>query len=397
MNNIKYQLASNSWNIEEHDAIKKVLLSEKLTMGSEVKKFEDQISEFHGVKHAIMVNSGSSANLIGASAMTYVRAKNFKPIAKRGVVIAPAVSWSTTYFPFIQLGYEIVLVDVDENFNISIAELEKYLDDRCVGIISVNLLGVSADNEKLQKICKERNLFLFEDNCESFGAKLSDKVCGSFGDVGTLSFFFSHHLQTMEGGMILTDCDNIANYARSLRAHGWVRDGNYDALIAESEMDEFDSLFKFILPGYCVRPLEMSGAVGQVQLKKWDQQCYHRQANAELFQARAKNASYLTWQKSIGSPTWFGFGCIFNDIDKNKRLDLFKYLKSVGIESRPIVAGNFANQPVCKSLGIVSAGDLKQANRIDNSGMFFGNDGIELSNQIDYLFDKLDTFFTDMN
>ena len=175
-------------------------------------------------------------------------------------------------------------------------------------------------------LCKDNNLFLFEDNCESFGATLSQRMCGSFGDVGTLSFFFSHHLQTMEGGMVLTNCYDTANYARSLRAHGWIRDGSYEDLMQEDDVDEFDRLFKFVLPGYCIRPLEMSGAVGQVQLKKWDSQCKYRQDNAAYFHDKASGVPYLKCQQSIGKQTWFGFGCIFN-IDRVERLRLFKYLK----------------------------------------------------------------------
>jgi CDP-6-deoxy-D-xylo-4-hexulose-3-dehydrase len=388
----EYPLAQSSWGAEEKQAIQRVLSSGRFTMGSEVEKFESQLSDFHKTKHAIMVNSGSSANLISATALTFHQEGSPRIGVKRGYVIAPAVSWSTTYFPFSQLGYKIKLVDVDESFNIDVSKVKKYIDKDCRGIITVNILGVPARNNELKAIADKYKIFLFEDNCESFGAKLNKKLCGTFGHTGTLSFFFSHHLQTMEGGAILTDNDDIANLCRSLRAHGWTRDGDYKSLIKKEAIDEFYDQFKFVLPGYAVRPLEMSGAIGQSQLKKWPKQLKGRLNNAKIFQELCSKKSYIQPQKEIGESSWFGFGGLFS-LSRQERLKLWKFLSSKGIESRPIISGNFFNQPVSKYLDIEKLDKLVNADKIHESGMFFGNQEKDLSQEIEYLFKNLDAFF----
>jgi CDP-6-deoxy-D-xylo-4-hexulose-3-dehydrase len=393
---MKYSLSSSGWDSNEIEAINHVIKSDRFTMGKQVQKFEKKIAEFHNCKHAVMLNSGSSANLVAATAIT-LKKQSYKDkfFKERGVVLAPAVSWSTTYFPLAQLGYKILLIDVDSSFNIDVSILksvsQKY---KLVGLISVNLLGVSANQEEILSFCKENNIFYIEDNCESFGAKLNEKFCGTFGDVGTLSFFYSHHLQTMEGGMLLTNCDEIANISKSVRAHGWTRDGDYSKIMTGFDYDECDELFKFILPGYCLRPLEFSGAIGCVQLQKWENQKKQRLANYEIFKSFAASRNYLEIQHSRGDPTWFGFACIFNSLDRNDRKELYLYLKSKEIESRPIVAGNFARQPVVQMLNIKIEGELKTADKLNDKGLFFGNDQRDLENQIKYLFKNLDDYFS---
>lgn len=392
---MKYSLSDSGWDNAEIKAINSVIRSDRFTMGDRVKKFEREVSKFHNCKHAVMTNSGSSANLIASTALTIKKQgykKNF--FKSRGLVVAPAVSWSTTYFPFSQLGYKILLLDVDKTFNISIDKLKTLAQkENVTGLIGVNLLGVPAENEELRNFCDDKNIFYFEDNCESFGASLNNRFCGTFGDAGTLSFFYSHHLQTMEGGMVITNCDEIANISRSLRSHGWTRDGNYEKLMKGFQYDDCDELFKFVLPGYCVRPLEFSGAIGSVQLKKWAKQLNRRIKNYEIFKSIALSKKYLQIQDSRGNPSWFGFGCIFHFENRKQRSKLFNYLKSKKIESRPIVAGNFATQPVTQMLDLKAYGKLKMSDKINDFGLFFGNDGRDLSGEIEYLFYNLDNYF----
>lgn len=392
---MQYALSSNSWDSEEIKAINSVIKSERFTMGSQVNAFENKIAKFHDIKHAIMLNSGSSANLVATTALT-IKREGFKRkfFRNRGVVIAPAVSWSTTYFPLSQLGYKIILIDVDDTFNVSVDALKALSkNNNIVGLIGVNLLGVPADQSEIINFCRENKIFYIEDNCESFGASLEEKLCGTFGDVGTLSFFYSHHLQTMEGGMLLTDCDEVANIARSIRAHGWTRDGNYKDMLDGFNYDKCDELFRFVLPGYCLRPLEFSGAVGSVQLQKWQNQYKQRISNYKCFESLATSRKYLKIQKARGKPSWFGFACLFKLNSKEEREKLYLYLKSKEIESRPIVAGNFAKQPVIRMLNVEINGELKMSNQINNKGLFFGNDQRDLSKQINYLFENLDDYF----
>jgi dTDP-4-amino-4,6-dideoxygalactose transaminase len=385
----KYSLAFNSWDDKEIDAINRVVSTNQFTMGPSVKEFEKKLANFHGVKHCIMTNSGSSANLVATYAVTFKKFGFDLLAPNKGTVIVPTVSWSTTYFPLMQLGYKLKFIDVDKTYNIDVDKLKLSIDADTVGVFSVNLLGVSAENEKIRHICDERGLFFLEDNCESFGAKLGSKMCGTFGDAGTLSFFFSHHLQTMEGGAILTDCDDIERYSRSLRAHGWTRDGTYPDLIDKNFDTPFDKNFQFILPGFCVRPIEISGEVGLEQLRKWPAQERQRKLNYDCFSSQAEKRSYLSLQSGRGEPTWFGFGIVF-DADLNiSRNEIYSRLLDHGVESRPIVAGNFTKQPVVKFVDH-SVGKTPMSDKIDEYGMFLGNDGRDLTNQIHRLFSLLD-------
>ena len=261
-----YSLAHDTWDTREVSALQKVMDSGRYTMGPEVAKFENEFANYIGAKYAVMTNSGSSANLIAITSIV----QNPKYDLKAGdEVIVPAVSWSTTFFPVQQNGLVLKFVDIDKDtLNIDCNLVEQAITEKTKAVFAVNLLGNSCELADLKRICDNRGLVLIEDNCESFGASHQNKYCATWGTAGTFSFFFSHHLQTMEGGMIVTDDQDLYDYMRSLRAHGWVRDIGNDSSLYTKSGDPFEDSFRFVLPGYCVRPLEMSGAVGQVQLQK---------------------------------------------------------------------------------------------------------------------------------
>ena len=213
-----YPLASSSWGQEEVEAIQRVVETNMYTMGKHVKEFEDKFAETFNSKHAIMVNSGSSANLLMLSLLKW----KYK---LTGDIIVPAVGWATTYFPVSQNGFKLNFVDIDPNtFNIDVNKIKQAITPDTCAIMPVNLLGNSCDYQEIIKICDEYDLILIEDNCESMGAKWRNQYNGTIGLAGSFSFFFSHHIQTMEGGMILSDNKDDVDYLRSLRAHGWVRD-----------------------------------------------------------------------------------------------------------------------------------------------------------------------------
>ena len=226
MKSIKYNLASDSWGDDEITAINDVMKSNQYTMGPKVKKFEKEFANYFKSDYAIMVNSGSSANLLMIASLFY--SKNYD-LRKGDEVIVPAVSWSTTYYPVNQYGLKLVFVDVDKNtLNIDTKEVIKAINPKTKLIFAVNLLGNPCDLEDLKSICKKNNIILIEDNCESLGAKYHDVYTGTYGVMGSCSFFFSHHMQTMEGGMILTNDKNLYELCVSLRAHGWTRDLSED-------------------------------------------------------------------------------------------------------------------------------------------------------------------------
>ena len=217
---IKYPLSDNAWDQEEIDAINEVVESRRFTMGDKTKEFEQKFANFFGVKYAVMVNSGSSANLIAIASLFYSGR-----LKKGDEVIVPAVSWSTTYYPLYQYGLKLKFVDIDLNtLNIDVNEVRKVITVDTRAIFVVNLLGNPNEFYELKKICDKHKLLMIEDNCEAMGAKYNDKYTGTFGIIGTFSTFYSHHICTMEGGVVVTNDEELYQYMLSLRAHGWTRD-----------------------------------------------------------------------------------------------------------------------------------------------------------------------------
>ena len=228
---------------------------------------------------------------------------------------------------------------------------------------------------------------LIEDNCESLGAQTYNyEYCGTFADLGSFSFFFSHHLQTMEGGMIACRNKDVADYLRSLRAHGWCRDLPDDNKIYKKTGDNFKDSFTFITPGYSVRPLEMSGAIGSVQLKKWPEMREQRIKNAKYFKEKFKDVEDVLLQKEIGESSWFGFSIVLQNKLQGRRDELVKKLTENEVESRQIVAGNFMKNPVIDYIDYIDNGSYTNANYIHDNGLFIGNDVRDLKNNIDMVY-----------
>ena len=362
-----YPLASSSWGQEEVEAIQRVIETNMYTMGKHVKEFEDKFAETFNSKHAIMVNSGSSANLLMLSLLKW----KYK---LTGDIIVPAVGWATTYFPVSQNGFKLNFVDVDpDTWNIDVTKIRQAITPNTCAIMPVNLLGNSCDYQEILKICDEHNLLLIEDNCEAMGAKWNDQYNGTIGLAGSFSFFFSHHIQTMEGGMVLTDNKDDADYMRSLRAHGWVRDLPDDSSLYKKTGDPFNDNFIFATPGYNVRPLEMSGAIGLEQLKKWDNIMETRLANKKHFLSLFKDKSWCRVQKEISESSWFTFGLVLDGELKGCRADVIKILTEAGIQTRPLASRNFLKQPVMRDLDYINNNNYNAADDIHDNGFFVGN------------------------
>jgi CDP-6-deoxy-D-xylo-4-hexulose-3-dehydrase len=281
----KYSLASSTWDENEFSAIQQVIDSDMFTMGKKVAQYEKDFAQFFGSKYALMVSSGSTANLLMIASLFFTKNHHFK--LKRGdEIIVPVVSWSTTYFPLQQYGLKVKFVDIDRNtLNMDLDKLTAAITDKTKAILSVNLLGNPNDYVRMQEIIGERDIYILEDNCESMGATLNGQQAGTFGIMGTYSSFFSHHIATMEGGCIVTDDEELYHILLCIRAHGWTRNlPKFNQVSGEKSDDPFEESFKFMLPGYNARPLEMSGALGIEQLKKLPQFIQTRQKNAQLFQ-----------------------------------------------------------------------------------------------------------------
>ena len=390
MKNIKYNLASDSWDGREISAINDVIKSNRYTMGPKVKKFEDEFASHFNSDYAIMVNSGSSANLLMIASLFYSKEYDLK---EGDEVIVPAVSWSTTYYPVHQYGLKLIFVDIDrKTLNISSEEIKKAISPKTKVIFAVNLLGNPCEFDEIIRICKKNNIILIEDNCESLGAKYQEKFTGTCGIMGSFSFFFSHHLQTMEGGMILTNDKNLYELCVSLRAHGWIRDLPDDNSIEKKTGNSFHDSFNFVTPGYGIRPLEMSGAIGSVQLQKLPIFISNRKKNATIFKSLFENEPNIAIQQETEVSSWFGFSLLLTNKLSSFRDDLINVLKENNIECRPIVAGNFTKNPVIKFMDYDIRGELSASDEIDKNGFFVGNDFRDLKNEIHYLHELIKEF-----
>jgi CDP-6-deoxy-D-xylo-4-hexulose-3-dehydrase len=381
-----YPLAFSTWDDEEIEAIQKVIATDMYTMGKHVKQFEQEFAEKFGSPHAVMVNSGSSANLLMLSLLKW----KYK---LKGDIIVPVVGWATTYFPVTQNGFRLNFVDVDPTtWNIDVTKIRDAITPETCAIMPVNLLGNSCDYTEIKKICEEHDLKLIEDNCESMGAMYKGKHTGTIGLAGSFSFFFSHHIQTMEGGMILCKDKDDADYMRSLRAHGWVRDLPADSHLYKKTGNAFDDNFIFATPGYNVRPLEMSGAIGSVQLKKWPRIEQRRIDNAKHFVSLFHSKPWCRIQQIIGESSWFTFGMVLDGELKGRRAEIVKALDEAGIQNRPLASRNFLKQPVMRDLDYIASGEMTAADDIHDNGFFVGNGSEDIIDRIDKLYSVIVSF-----
>lgn len=387
---IKYPLASSTWDEKEIEAINSVIAKDMYTMGEGVKQFEDDFSKFFGSKYSVMVNSGSSANLIAVAALFYTK----EPKLKRGdEVIVPAVSWSTTFYPLYQYGLKLKFIDVDlHTLNFDLEQLKAAISDKTKMILAVNLLGNPNDFDAIKEIIGNRDILLMEDNCESMGATYNGKFTGTFGIMGTFSTFYSHHMATMEGGVVCTDDEELYHILLCLRAHGWTRHLPKENKISNKSDNWFEESFRFLLPGYNVRPVEMSGVIGIEQLKKLLAFLEQRRKNAELFVSLFKDNPTFYIQEEIGNSSWFGFSLIIKPNANVNRLAIVKKLEENGIDCRPIVTGDFTKNEVLKYFDYEIFGKVKNANYLDTKGLFVGNHQIDLTKEIKHLYNVLKEF-----
>lgn len=385
-----YKLASSTWGNEELLAANSVLKSSNLTMGMYVKEFEDNFAKYIGSKYAVMFNSGSSANLALITALKYIHGLEVKDGDN---IIVPAVSWSTTYFPITQNNLVLNFVDIDiDSLNIDVEKVESAINSRTKAIFAVNLLGNPSNLIRLRQIAIDNNLILIEDNCESLGASINGKKAGSFGLASTHSFFYSHHICTIEGGMVNTDSKELMETLVSLRAHGWTRGLEKNNSVYPKSGNEWEDLYRFVLPGFNLRPSELNAVIGIEQLKKFNQFLAARQKNAKEFVDKFANSENYQIQKEYGHSSWFGFSIILKNKLVGNRNELINLLAMNGIDTRPIVAGNFTLNPVMKFLKHEKLPKLPSANLVHDQGFFIGNHHYDVSHEISQIYSLINEF-----
>ena len=334
-----HQLASSTWGPEEIKAVNEVVQSGRFTMGEKTSEYEKSFARYIGTRFAVACNSGSSANLLMVAAYTL----RYGP----GIALVPAVAWSTSYSPFQQYGWRLVFLDIDrETLNYRPADLwwaaEKYEDPV---ILAVNLLGNPNDFHAFPRKCG-----ILEDNCESLGAEYNGRKTGSFGVMASHSTFFSHHICTMEGGVVTTNDEWLYQAMLCLRSHGWTRH-----LPEKNVFGVKPGKFDFLFPGYNLRPTEMQSAIGLCQLEKLDAIIKVRRENAYNFP--------LKTQKEIGQSSWFGFTVFDEDMERVSKV----------CETRPVVTGNFLRSPSIKHYKYEVFGKTPNADYIHDKACFIGN------------------------
>jgi CDP-4-dehydro-6-deoxyglucose reductase, E1 len=351
-----------------------VLLSTRVTMGPKVRAFEREFANAFKFAHGITNNSGSSANLLAIAALSNVATRN--RLQPGDEVIVPALCWSTTVWPLIQHGLVPVIVDIDPvTFNIDPSEIERAIGPKTRAIMLVHVYGNACDMNSISDICQRRNLILIEDCCEALGASYNGIPVGKFGAIGTFSFYFSHHMTTLEGGICVTESFELAEMLRILRAHGWVRELQEPGSYYE-KFPDIDKRFLFINQGYNLRLTELQAAFGSVQMPKLAAFVDARRDNSAAWQIDlGRWTSFFDFQKEPlnARSSCFGFPLVLKDDSPFEVSEITTFLNKANIETRPIICGNIAAQPGMKLYEHRVVGDLKYSNRVMKRGFSFGN------------------------
>lgn len=387
------RLHEPTFGAEEINSFIEPMLSTYVTMGKEVRKFEEQYASTMGHKYGVFNNSGSSANLLAVSAIA-------NPLTKDNLkagdeVIVPSLSWSTTVWPLIQHGLIPVLVDCDpKTFNFDMNKLEAAITDKTRAIMLVHVYGNPCDMDAIMAISKKHNLQVIEDSCESMGAYYKDKAVGSFGRVGTFSFYFSHHITTLEGGICVTDDFELTETMRIMRAHGWTREADSHQDYVKKYPD-IDPRFIFVNLGYNLRGTECQAKMGQIQLPKLAGFVDKRRQNIDLYFQKLKKYSDIfdfQHEQEHAKSSWFGFSIILKPNCKFTVKDISDYLKSKNIENRPVIAGNIGDHPVMKSYKHVMAGNQDASRNIMKNAFALGCHQHMNEEAINYVTGHIDEF-----
>lgn len=365
-----YPLSRVTYDLDEIAAAVDALCSFETTMGRRVEAFEQRFAQLHGAEHAVMVNSGSSADLIGALLLVDPEVGTLAPGDE---VLVPAVTWPTQIDSLLMAGLSVRLVDVDPTtLSVDLDDLQAKVGPRTRAVSAVHLMGNPCDMDRLLAICEQHELVLFEDCCEALGARWGDQAVGTFGAAAAFSFFFSHHITTMEGGMVLCRDAATADAARLLRAHGWSRNARHRQFEQPSDIDR---RYTFLTWGLNVRPTELQGAFGLVQLDRLEGFQQHRRANAERF---AKSIAHLDDRCRLmqvqpkAECSWFALPMLLAPELRSERARILSDLEAAGVETRPIVAGNLARQPMTRLFPQIATGDLPGADEVHERGFYLG-------------------------
>ena len=387
--NLSYPLLDNAFSNEDILEGIKVLLSQQLTMSEITYNFENAFAKHLGSKHAVMVNSGSSANLLASFALINPKKRN--RVNQGNHFLIPALCWSTSLWPLIQCGLKPIFMDVDiKNFCLDERKISKRIIDKIRVILTIHILGNSSNIQEISSLAKKNDIYLIEDTCEALGSKYNSKFLGTFGDFGTYSFYYSHQITAGEGGMIVTNSRDDYNLLCSLRSHGW------DRKIGK-KIKKHNSYFNFVNSGFNVRPTDITAAIGFCQFKRLDKLIKVRKENRLKIINKLKSSNNWNNQFDFFYPnkkvtqSFFGFPILINKKYIGRKIFFLDYLKKKKIETRPILSGNFLNQPSAKLYNL-NQEDKKFpcSQEIEDRGFFIGIPSKPLNNQtLNFLVENL--------
>ena len=375
------RLAENTISQEELIALAQwIPTTPQLTKGPLVVEFEKKFADYIGAKHCVMVNSGSSANLLMAYSLlegNYLKNKK---------VVVPAVSWITTLSPFLQFGFEVLLCDSnDKNLGVDTVELEQlFIKENPSLLIIVHVLAHLNDTDEINRLCEKFNVLLIEDACEALGtSNTDDKRAGNLSLAGSFSFYYGHHISTIEGGAVTTNDTKLYNLMLSIRSHGWSRDvdGFYkEQWKNEYSIDEVREFYAFYYPGFNLRSTDLNAFLGLSQLDRMNEIVSVRQNNYNLY-SKYLEGKYWKQESQFNQLSSFAFGTFVEN-----REEVFNHLKKNNIEVRPLICGSMGKQPFwIKKFGHKP---LKVADVVHDYGLYLPNHLYIDEEKIKFITDK---------
>jgi CDP-6-deoxy-D-xylo-4-hexulose-3-dehydrase len=393
MNKISYSLTESVLEGADINAAIKVLKSKKITMGPKTRQIEAYFKEHIVKTNSLMVNSGSSANLLIFQCLINPMVKKLKPGDE---VLIPAICWSTSLWPIIQSGLKVKFVDIDlSTLNIDLNDLIKKITKKTKALMLVHALGNCTDMTKLMNICKKNKIVLIEDTCEALGSTYKNKPLGTFGDFSSFSFYYSHHITSGEGGMVCTKNKKYLEILKSLRSHGWSRDLKNDKTLSR-KYKNIDKNWIFINSGFNLRTTDINAAIGLEQLKRIKKILSIRKYNflkikkSLLRNKKFNNQFTILNDQNHANAAWFGIPIILNSSNKKYKQKIMNNLHEKGIITRPIISGNFAKQPSIKLYKIKINNQLPNSDLVDKKGFFLGLHNIKISDaKLKFLTDSI--------
>jgi len=385
-----YPLSVATYNVEEVLAAVDSLCSFRTTMWEKTVEFERQFAQGQNSAEAIMVNSGSSADLLIAFALVNPQTKLLVPGDE---ILVPSVTWPTQIWSAMMAGLKVRLVDADPaTLNMDLKDLEAKIGPRTRAISLVHLMGNPCNMDRVMALCQKHNLVLIEDCCEALGSKFNGQPVGTFGLAGAFSFFFSHHITTMEGGMITCQDQSLSDLLRLLRAHGWARNAKYTQV---EPQDGLDPRYMFLNWGFNVRPTELQAGFGLEQLKRLPTFHAQRLENVAYFQNYLNQ--YVNMMQTMevhpkSECSWFALPIMLAEDCPFSKAELLTYLEAQGVETRPIVAGNLARQPVCQMFPELQETHLPGADAVHERGFYLGLHPFDGRNNLDRLAETFEQF-----